>query len=68
MKKFITILTRLGLLILTSCNEEIMNPASVTEFTIESATNGATYDIKVARPADFFTSSEKFAGRATLMS
>ena len=68
MKKLVMILTRLGLFILTSCNEEIMSPASVAEFTIESATNGAAYDIKVARPANFSLDVKKSAGRATLMS
>jgi len=60
MKNLAMILTRLGLFILTSCNEEVMDPASVTEFSLQSTITGAVYNIKVARPANFLTSDETY--------
>jgi predicted alpha/beta superfamily hydrolase len=59
------ILTLIGLsmiLMLTSCKEEPnVDPAMVANLSIASGVNGATYDIKVALPANYSTSSEKYA-------
>lgn len=61
MKNQKMLLIRLALFVLSSCSEVSIDPASVAEFTIKSATNGSSYSIRAARPDDFFTSGEKYA-------
>lgn len=61
MKNVTWIITRLALLILTSCQEQALEPSLVATFSIASAATGATYEIKVAQPADYFSSDEKYA-------
>jgi predicted alpha/beta superfamily hydrolase len=46
---------------LTSCSEEEFNSQQTKEFAIESALNGASYNIKVGLPLAYNSSSEKFA-------
>lgn len=48
-------------LMMLSCQEEVPEPALVAKLSITSATNGATYDIKIAKPVDYLTSNEKYA-------
>lgn len=47
--------------LLSSCNEEIFDPALTRNFTIESSSIGATYPIQVALPENYNTSGEKFS-------
>lgn len=55
------IIVALSFLLLQSCQVEDFNPALTKEFSLQSNTNGATYQIKVGLPEDYFSSSEKFA-------
>jgi uncharacterized protein len=61
MKKTIWTLTGLALLFFSSCQEEVPAPALVEKLSITSAVNGATYEIKVAQPSNYFTTNEKYA-------
>jgi len=58
MKKLIFILF---VLFLASCKKEVFNPDLTMEFSIQSTTNGAKYDIKVALPQNFSPETEKYA-------
>ncbi len=49
------------MLFLPSCNEDSLNPALVREFSLTSASNGATYQIKVVLPENFESSGKKRA-------
>lgn len=44
-----------------SCQKEEFDPLFTKEFSIQSAANGATYNIKVGLPADYDPSVEKYA-------
>ncbi len=50
------------LFLLSSCTKDEVFSSGVTkEFTLQSAANGATYDIKVGLPANYNPSGEKYA-------
>ncbi len=49
------------LILLNSCIKEVYNSTLTKEFSLQSANNGATYHIKVGIPANYATSTEKFA-------
>jgi predicted alpha/beta superfamily hydrolase len=57
MEKIKLIVVLLASLILASCQEEVADPNFVTRFSLTSAVNGATYDIKVALPGDNLSAS-----------
>lgn len=44
-----------------SCQKEVFDPVLTKEFSIQSAANGATYNIKVGLPANYDPSVEKYA-------
>ena len=44
-----------------SCQKEVFDPVLTKEFSIQSATNGATYNIKVGLPANYDPAVEKYA-------
>lgn len=44
-----------------SCKKEIFNSGVTKEFTLQSAANGASYEIKVGLPANYNPSAEKYA-------
>ena len=46
-------------LLLGSCNEEEFNPSLTKEFTIQSVSNGANYNIKVGLPSNY-NAAEKY--------
>ena len=48
-------------LLLGSCKKEVFNSGKTTEFTIQSAVNGAAYDIRVGLPANYNPANEKYA-------
>jgi predicted alpha/beta superfamily hydrolase len=58
MKKLIFILL---VILLASCKKEVFSPDLIKEFSIQSASNGATYNIKVALPQNFSPTSQKYA-------
>lgn len=49
----------LSFILLQSCQVEDFNPSLTREFSLQA--NGATYQIKVGLPEDYFSSSEKYA-------
>lgn len=49
------------ILILVSCKKEEFSPALTEEFSIQSTSNGATYNIKVALPEDYSPDAQKYA-------
>lgn len=55
------IIVLLSVLLLQSCQVEDFNPALVKEFSLRSDANGATYQIKVGLPEDYFAANEKYA-------
>ena len=57
MKKLIPLLL---ILVLYSCKKEEFNPTLTKEFSIQSVSNGATYNIKVALP-DNYNAAQKYA-------
>ncbi|MCU0398818.1 MAG: alpha/beta hydrolase-fold protein, partial [Cyclobacteriaceae bacterium] len=64
MKTIRKMMLTMGLILsvlLSSCNEEIFDPALTRTFTIESSSIGATYPIQVALPENYNTSGEKFS-------
>jgi predicted alpha/beta superfamily hydrolase len=61
MKRIVIALVSFALQMATSCTEEKVDPSLVTTFSITSGVNGATYEIKVAQPADYFSSTGKYA-------
>jgi predicted alpha/beta superfamily hydrolase len=58
MKKIIPILI---ILIFASCKKEIFSTDLTKEFSIQSTTNGAKYDIKIALPQDYSPLTQKYA-------
>jgi predicted alpha/beta superfamily hydrolase len=56
-----TLVGALIVFLLGSCSEEEFNPGLTRNFTIQAASNGATYAIKVALPEDYHSSSEKYS-------
>lgn len=46
---------------LGSCKKEVFSPELIREFSIQSTANGASYDIKVALPANYDPGVEKYA-------
>src|SRR5438045_7416066 len=60
---YLSLLAGVSLLtmILGSCSEEEFNPSLTRKFTIQSALNGANYEITVGLPADYGQSSEKYS-------
>ncbi len=44
-----------------SCQKEVFDPVLTKDFSIQSAANGATYNIKVGLPAGYDPSVEKYA-------
>lgn len=62
MKKLVTITTTLLLvMLLTSCEKEEIFSGSTERFNLQSNENGATYNIKVALPANYNPSNQKYA-------
>lgn len=57
MKVITSILVVFVGLFLASCQEEVAEPNFVTNFSITSAVNGATYEIKVAQPGEDISAS-----------
>lgn len=51
----------LFILLLASCKKEVFSPALTKEFSIQSTSNGAKYDIKVALPQNYSPDSQKYA-------
>ncbi|MBL7872565.1 MAG: alpha/beta hydrolase [Cyclobacteriaceae bacterium] len=49
------------LILLASCSEEEFNPELTRTFSIQAASNGATYTIQVALPEDYNSSVEKYS-------
>lgn len=49
------------LLSIVSCKKEAFNSGITKEFSLQSATNGATYDIKVGLPDNYNPAGEKYA-------
>ena len=49
------------ILLLSSCAKEKFNVGVTKEFTLQSASNGASYDIKVGLPDNYNPSVEKYA-------
>lgn len=49
------------LLVFVSCKKEEFNPDLVKEFSIQSTSNGAIYNIKVALPDNYNPSAQKYA-------
>jgi uncharacterized protein len=61
-KRLFAASTIMLLFLLVSCTkDEIIKSGVVKEFTLQSAANGASYDIKVGLPAKYNTSVEKYA-------
>jgi predicted alpha/beta superfamily hydrolase len=58
MKRIIPILI---VLIFASCKKEVFSPDLTKEFSIQSTSNGATYNIKVALPQNYSPQTEKYA-------
>jgi predicted alpha/beta superfamily hydrolase len=58
MKKLFPLLLILALI---SCKKESFSPGLTKEFSIQSVSNGATYDIKVAVPQDYSPETKKYA-------
>lgn len=48
-------------LLMGSCSEEEFCPERTKVFSIQSASNGVTYNIKVGLPDDYYESNEKYA-------
>jgi uncharacterized protein len=46
-------------LLLGSCKEEEFNPSLIKEFTLQSASNGATYKIKIGLPSNYNETTTK---------
>ena len=46
---------------LSSCKKEVFTSGVKNEFSLQSAANGASYNIKVGLPANY-NSSDKYAG------
>ncbi len=61
MKVTTSILVLFASLFLAACQEEVAEPNSVARFSITSGVNGATYDIKVAQPMDYSSSTGQCA-------
>lgn len=61
MKKMTLTLTGLIWVLLSSCNEEFVDPSLVTKLSIAASTYNATYEIKIGRPANDLPSTEKYA-------
>jgi len=57
MKKLIFILL---VLLLASCKKEVFNPDLTKEFSIQSTSNGAQYNIKVALPQNYSPQTQKY--------
>jgi uncharacterized protein len=49
------------LFLLGSCTKEVFNSGVTKEFSLQSAPNGATYNIKVGLPVNYNSSVEKYA-------
>lgn len=49
------------LILLASCSEEEFNPELTRTFSLQAASNGATYTIQVALPEDYNSSVEKYS-------
>jgi hypothetical protein len=58
MKKVIFILS---IILIASCKKEDFNSTLTKEFSIQSTSNGATYDIKVALPQNYNPQTQKYA-------
>ena len=46
---------------LASCKKEVFNAGLTTEFTLQSVSNGAAYEIKVGLPANYNPGMEKYS-------
>lgn len=55
------IIVLLSFLLLQSCQVEDFNPALTKTFSLQSNANGATYEIKVGLPEDYFSANTKYA-------
>lgn len=61
-KKLFTATSVIALILfLSSCKKEVFNSGETQTFTLQSTANGASYEIKVALPANYNTSAEKYA-------
>jgi predicted alpha/beta superfamily hydrolase len=56
-----TLVGALIVILLGSCSKEEFNPSLTRNFTLQAASNGASYEIKVALPQDYNSSVEKNA-------
>lgn len=57
----VAVIAILLLSFLGSCKKEVFSPGLTREFSIQSAANGATYDIKVGLPDHYDPGTEKYA-------
>lgn len=55
------VIVLLSFLLLQSCQVEDFNPVLTKEFSLQSNANGATYQINVGLPEDYFSASGKYA-------
>jgi predicted alpha/beta superfamily hydrolase len=61
-KRSLGAITAIMLLFLSgSCKKEVPNSGTTKKFTLQSAVNGASYDIKVGLPDNYNPSHEKYA-------
>jgi predicted alpha/beta superfamily hydrolase len=55
------VIVPLSFLLLQSCQVEDFSPALTKEFSIQSQSNGAIYEIKVGLPEDYYSANTKYA-------
>jgi uncharacterized protein len=61
-KRLFTITSAIILVfLLSSCTKEVFNSGATKEFIVQSAADGASYNIKVGLPANYNPSGEKYA-------
>ncbi len=61
MKKITMTLAGFSLILFSSCKEEFVDPSLVTKLSINSSAYDATYEVKIARPANDLASTAKYA-------
>lgn len=61
-KKMVLVVSVLTVILLfSSCKKEVYNSGITKSFTLQSAANGATYEIKVGLPENYNPTGEKYA-------
>lgn len=55
------VLTSFMMFTMGSCQVEVFSPSLIRTFTLQSAANGATYEIKVGLPDNYNASTEKYS-------